>query len=103
MDATTAITSMNDTTHMLMTWTLVGLLLAWMIVFACLALRRGAKQVEHAPMPSTTITPTPVSVAPKKLHVIAVQPVTPRPAYQAREQKIAHTQAVLFEHTSAVR
>lgn len=103
MDATTAITSMNETTHLLMTWTLVGLLLAWMIVFTWLALRKGSKQRELAAMPAAPTTPTPASVAPTKLHIIAAQPATPNPLSQPKARKLTSAEPALIEQTSAVR
>ncbi|WP_220192969.1 hypothetical protein [Ktedonospora formicarum] len=96
MDATTAITSMNETTHLLMTWTLVGLLLAWMIVFSWLALRKGARQAQLAAIPATTPTPTPASTAPTKLHIIAAQPTPANPLSQGKEP-------TLMEGASVVR
>ncbi len=62
-------------TQLVLTWTLLGILLIWMVTFAVLALRpHSSKKValENFPTPSH---PIPLVSAPAILRVIASQPL----------------------------
>ncbi len=65
MDAAVPITM----TQVVLTWTLLGLLLTWMITFTVLALRPNTTQ--HSALDEVPISHT----SPPRLHVITSQPV----------------------------
>ena len=65
MDAAVPITM----TQVVLTWTLLGLLLTWMITFTVLALRPNTTQ--HSPIDEVPISHT----SPPRPHVITSQPV----------------------------
>ncbi len=77
-------------TQLVYIWTLIGFLLAWMIVFALLALlpgtrsRRSVEREDHISS-STHITP---STAPSMLRVLATPPIVHQPV---------HTEATSYE------
>ena len=60
-------------THVVLIWTLLGLLLTWMITFTVLALRPNTTQ--HSPLDEVPISHRAVPTSPPRLHVIASQPV----------------------------
>ncbi len=72
------LTTTLATTQVILTSTLLGLLLAWMVTFAVLALRsysRDTAQHEESAANFPPVTPTPTS-----LQTIAISPATPPPA-----------------------
>jgi len=63
-------------TQLLIVWALLGFLLAWMIIFALLALRPETKknvEFDEAPVHST---PPLATSAPAQLQVLAIQPAS---------------------------
>ena len=67
-------------TQMLLIWTLLGLLLSWLIIFTVLAFRSSTREKvepDDLPTPSRSF---PVLTAPATLHIITSSPVgTPLP------------------------
>ena len=62
--------TMLTTTQVLLVWTLLGLLLTWLIIFAVLALRSSAQEkvdLDDRPTPSRSF---PALSAPATLHVV---------------------------------
>jgi hypothetical protein len=65
-----ASTLLTPTQQVLVVWTLLGLLLAWLIIFAVLALRSSAREkndLDDLPTPSRSF---PALTAPATLHVM---------------------------------
>jgi hypothetical protein len=78
MDATTTLTA----THVLLTGTLIGFLLAWMVTFAVLALRSHPTDAMQSEESTSFTNSLPVTSAPTSMHVI-VLPTTPPPPIQS--------------------
>ena len=70
MDAYTAIAI----TQTVLDWTLFGVLLAWMVTFAVLALHANPTSTINAEELPTPAYSFPVTTAPTSLHVVATQP-----------------------------
>ena len=80
MDAQTAITPMTPTQSLIL-WTLLGFLLAWMLLFTLLAVRPDPKkQVELEDVPVYTTTQPVATPAPKMLQMATTQAGTYLPA-----------------------
>ncbi len=80
MDAQTAITPMTPTQTLIL-WTLLGFLLAWMLLFTLLAVRPERKErVELEDVPAYTTTQPVATPAPKMLQMATTQPGTYLPA-----------------------
>ena len=63
------------TTQILLVWTLLGLLLTWLIIFTVLAFRSSTREkveADELPTPSRSF---PALTAPATLHVITASPV----------------------------
>ena len=71
MDATTTLTA----THVLLTGTLIGFLLAWMVTFAVLALRSNTSDSFKSGDLANSSNSLPVNNASTMLHMIATQPI----------------------------
>ena len=86
MDATTTLTA----THVLLTGTLIGFLLAWMVTFAVLALRSHPTDAMQSEESISFTNSLPVTSAPTSMHVIAI-PTTSSPPVQATVDKHGNT------------
>lgn len=86
MDATTTLTA----THVLLTGTLIGFLLAWMVTFAVLALRSHPTDAMQSEESTTFTNSLPVTSAPTPMHVI-VLPTTPPPLVRATTDERGNT------------
>lgn len=86
MDATTTLTA----THVLLTGTLIGFLLAWMVTFAVLALRSHPTDAMQSEESTTFTNSLPVTSAPTPMHVI-VLPTTPPPPVRSTTDERGNT------------
>ena len=86
MDATTTLTA----THVLLTGTLIGFLLAWMVTFAVLALRSHPTDAMQSEESTSFTNSLPVTSAPTSMQVIAI-PTTSSPPVQATVDKHGNT------------
>jgi hypothetical protein len=86
MDATTTLT----VTHVLLTGTLIGFLLAWMVTFAVLALRSHPTDARQSEESTSFTNSLPVTSAPTSMHVITL-PTTPPPPVQATTDERGNT------------
>lgn len=62
-------------TQLLLVWTLLGLLLTWLVIFTVLAFRSSTREkveMDHLPTPSRSF---PALSAPATLHIITSSPV----------------------------
>lgn len=73
MDASTSLII----TQTILDWTLLGLLLAWMITFTVLALRANPTNLINSDELPTPVHSFPIVTAPSSLHVIAAHPAHP--------------------------
>ncbi|GAC1623055.1 MAG: hypothetical protein NVS4B7_14420 [Ktedonobacteraceae bacterium] len=71
MDATTL-----ASTQAIVIWTMLGLLLAWMVIFAVLAFRPHRMELDQQDSWATPSNSFPVTTASKVLHGIAFQTTT---------------------------
>lgn len=71
MDASTALAN----TQALVIWAMLGLLLAWMVIFAVLAFYPYSIEREQAEQKATSSSTFPVTPVPMMLHVAASPPV----------------------------
>jgi hypothetical protein len=80
VDVQTAITPMTPTQSLIL-WTLLGFLLAWMLLFTLLAVRPDTKErIELEDVPVYTTTQPVATPAPKMLQMATAQPGTYLPA-----------------------
>ncbi len=71
MDASTTLAN----TQALVTWTMLGLLLIWMVIFAVLAFYPYGIEREQSEQKATPPSTFPVTPVPMMLHVVASPPV----------------------------
>ncbi len=86
MDATTTLTA----THVLLTGTLIGFLLAWMVTFAVLALRSHPTDAMQSEESTSFTNSLPVTSAPTSMHVMTI-PTTSSPPVQATVDEHGNT------------
>ena len=70
-------------THLLIIWTLLGVLLVWILLFAFLSLRPDTKKMsEVAEEPNTLFTPQPSAT-------LVAQPVVPQPTHAQMYESVS--------------